>query len=138
MVKTKSVRRAARRGGGRARTSVDAYFASVPEPARSTLKKLRNEISSAVPSGATEIISYRIPAFRHGKILLWYAAFADHCSLFPTAAIIERFKTELKGYTTSKGTVQFPLDKPLPARLIRKMIQARVKASKEVGGGRRR
>ena len=57
---------------------------------------------------------------------MWFAAFSDHCSLFPTAAVIEAFKNELKGFSTSKGTIQFPTDKPLPTALIKKMVKARV------------
>ena len=57
---------------------------------------------------------------------MWYAAISDHCSLFPTAAVIAAFKNELKGYTTSKGTIHFPVDKPLPERLVRKLVKARV------------
>jgi uncharacterized protein YdhG (YjbR/CyaY superfamily) len=57
---------------------------------------------------------------------MWFAAFSNHCSLFPTAAVIEKFKNELKGFTMSKGTIQFPTDKPLPAALVRKMVKARV------------
>jgi uncharacterized protein YdhG (YjbR/CyaY superfamily) len=105
---------------------VDEYMASVPEPARATLSKMRATIRSAVPAGATEVISYRMPAFRHNGVLVWFAAFSDHCSLFPTAAVIEAFKNELKGFTTSKGTIQFPTDKPLPTALIKKMVKARV------------
>jgi uncharacterized protein YdhG (YjbR/CyaY superfamily) len=105
---------------------VDKYLARVPEPARSALNKLRATIRSAVPPDATEAISYRIPAFKHNGLLLWYAAFSDHCSLFPTASVIAAFKKELKGFTTSKGTIQFPTDKPLPAGLVRRLVQARV------------
>lgn len=106
--------------------NVDEYFASVSEPARSTLHQMRATIRSAVPPEATEAISYRIPAFKYNGVLLWYAAFRDHCSLFPTAAVIAAFKKELKGFTTSKGTIHFPVDKPLPATLIRKLVKARV------------
>jgi len=106
--------------------NVDEYFARVPEPARSTLHKMRAAIRSAVPPGATETISYKIPAFKYKGLLLWYAAFSDHCSLFPTAAVIAEFKNELKGYTTSKGTVHFPVDKPLPVNLLKKLVKARV------------
>ena len=106
--------------------NVNEYVARVPEPARSALNKLRATIRSAVPPDATEAISYRIPAFRHHGLLLWYAAFADHCSLFPTASVIAAFKKELKGFSTSKGTIHFPLDKPLPASLVRKIVKARV------------
>ena len=82
--------------------------------------------SSVVPAEATEVISYKIPAFKHKKILVWYAAFSSHCSLFPTASVIDAFRDELKGFSTSKGTVQFPLDKPLPVALIKKMVKFRV------------
>jgi uncharacterized protein YdhG (YjbR/CyaY superfamily) len=106
--------------------NVDEYFAGVPEPARSKLHQMRAAIRSAVPPEATEAISYRIPAFKYNGPLLWYAAFSDHCSLFPTAAVIAAFEKELKRYTTSKGTIHFPVDKPLPATLIRKLVRARV------------
>jgi len=105
---------------------VDEYMASVPEPARTTLSKMRATIRSAVPAGATEVISYRMPAFRHNGVLVWFAAFSEHCSLFPTAAIIEKFKNELKPFSTSKGTIQFPTNKPLPMALIKKLVKARV------------
>ena len=106
--------------------NVDEYLAGVPEPARSALSKMRAAIQSAVPPEATETISYGIPAFRHKKVLVWYAAFADHCSLFPTAGVIERLKQELKPFRTSKGTIHFPVDKPLPAALVKKITKMRV------------
>ena len=105
---------------------VDEYLAGVPEPARSTLNKMRATIRSAVPPEATEVISYRMPAFKHNRVLVWFAAFSDHCSLFPTAAVIEKFKNELKSFSTSKGTLHFPTNKPLPTALIRKLVKARV------------
>ena len=106
--------------------SVDDYLAAVPEPARSTLSKMRAAIRSVVPPEATETISYGIPAFKHKRVLVWYAAFANHCSLFPTASVIEAFKDELKAFTTSKGTIQFPIDRPLPITLIKKIVKLRV------------
>ena len=90
--------------------TIDDYLAGVPGPARTTLKKMRTAIGSALPSDATETISYRIPAFKRKNILVWFAAFADHCSLFPTASVIAEFKDELKGFSTSKGTIHFPLE----------------------------
>src|ERR1700674_5983031 len=110
----------------RAPQNVDEYLASIPEPARTTLNKMRAAIRSAVPPQATETISYRIPAFKHNGVLVWFAAFSDHCSLFPTAAVIEAFKNELKGLTTSKGTIHFPTDKPLPTALVKNLVRARV------------
>jgi len=90
------------------------------------LTKMRATIRSAVPRDATEVISYRMPAFRRDGVLVWYAAFADHCSLFPGGSILRQFKDELVGFKTSKGTVQFPLDKPLPVALIKRIVKARV------------
>ena len=87
---------------------------------------MRLVICSVVPKDATQVISYRIPAFRQKKVIVWYAAFSDHCSLFPAAAVIEKFKDELKGYRISKGTIQFPLDKPLPSALIKRIVKARL------------
>jgi uncharacterized protein YdhG (YjbR/CyaY superfamily) len=106
--------------------NVDEYLAGVPEPARSTLNKLRAAIRSAVPPEATETISYGIPAFKHKGVLVWFAAFSNHCSLFPTASVIKAFKNELKGFSTSKGTIHFPTDRPLPTALVKKLVKARV------------
>src|SRR5690348_15471037 len=111
--------------------TVDEYLASVPEPARGTLQKVRAAIRSAAPPEATEAISYGIPALRYNRVLVWFAAFSTHCSFFPTASVIEKFREELKGYTGSKGTIQFPTDKPLPASLIKKMVKARIDEMKE-------
>jgi len=105
--------------------NIDEYLAGVPEPARTTLNKIRGMIRSALPE-ATETISYRIPAFKYKGVLVWFAAFSNHCSLFPTASVIEEFKEELKRFSTAKGTIQFPTDKPLPAALVRKLVKARV------------
>jgi uncharacterized protein YdhG (YjbR/CyaY superfamily) len=105
---------------------VEEYLARVSEPARGTLEKVRAAIRSAVPREAVETISYGMPAFRHNGVLVWFAAFSDHCSLFPTASVIEAFQKELKGYPTSKGTIQFPTDKPLPTALVKKLVKARV------------
>jgi uncharacterized protein YdhG (YjbR/CyaY superfamily) len=106
--------------------NIDAYLATVPEPARATLQTVRAAIRSALPPTATETISYKIPAFQHGEIIIWFAAFANHCSIFPTARVIEQFKNHLKPFTISKGTIQFPIDKPLPASLLKKMVKARL------------
>lgn len=126
MKKAKSAARGSAAKGKGAPKSVDDYLAGIPEPAHSTLQKIRATILSAAPPETTETISYRIPAFKYKEILMWYAAFSKHCSLFPTAAIIEEFKDELKGCTISKGTIQFPTDKPLSAALVKKMVKARV------------
>lgn len=110
----------------RAATTVEEYLTLVPEPARSTLEKIRAAIRSAAPPEATEGISYGIPMFKHKVVLVWYAAFASHCSFFPTAAVIARFQQELRAFRISKGTVQFPVNKPLPSALVKKMVKARL------------
>ena len=107
--------------------SVDDYLAAVPEPARTTLTKLRELIRSIVPPDATEAISYGMPAFRYKGPLVGFAAFKNHCSLFPmSGALVEQFRDDLAKYPTSKGTIQFPLDKPLPAALVKKIVKARI------------
>ena len=126
MKKMKSGNRGSAAKANPAPKTVDEYLAGVPEPTRSTLNKIRAAIRSAVPPEASETISYRIPAFKYNGVLVWFAAFSDHCSLFPTAAIVEAFKNELKGFSTSKGTIQFPTDKPLPTALVQRMVKARV------------
>ena len=107
--------------------TVEEYIAGVPEPGRSTLKKVRAVIRSAVPAEATEVISYGIPTFRYDGALMAFAAFSKHCSLFPMSyAVIEKFKKELKDFPISKGTIRFPVDEPPPAALVKKMVKARV------------
>ncbi len=108
-------------------TDVDAYLATVPEPARSTLEKVRAAIRSAVPPDATEAISYGMPTFKHKGALLAFGAFSNHCSLFPMSlAVMATFKNEFKGLDTAKGTIHFPLDKPLSTILLRKLVKARI------------
>jgi uncharacterized protein YdhG (YjbR/CyaY superfamily) len=110
---------------------VDEYLAGVPEPARGTLNKVRAAIRSAAPPEATEAISYRIPTVKYKGSLVAFAAFSNHCSLFPMSlAVMDAFKNELKGFYTSKGTIRFPVDKPLPAALVKKLVKARL-AEKE-------
>jgi len=107
--------------------TVDEYLAAVPEPARSTLLKIRATIRSAAPKEATEKISYGMPSFQYEGGLIGYAAFSKHCSLFPmSAALIDELEDELAPYRTSKGTLRFPVDKPMPASLVKKLVKARV------------
>jgi uncharacterized protein YdhG (YjbR/CyaY superfamily) len=126
MKKVKSGNRSSTARGDGPAKDVNEYLAGVPEPARSTLIKIRAAIRSAVPRGATETISYRIPAFKYKGMLVWFAAFSNHCSLFPGSSVIEAFQNELKGFSISKGTIHFPTDKPLPTALIKKLVKARV------------
>jgi len=106
--------------------TVDEYLATIPEPARRTLNKVRATIRTVVPAETEEVISYGMPAFKYKKVLVWYAAFSEHCSLFPTPSVIEQFREELKGHKLAKGTIQFPVDKPLPASLLKKIVKARL------------
>jgi len=119
----------------RTANTVEEYLASVPQPARATLEAVRAAIRAAAPKSATEVVSYGMPAFKDNKVLVWYAAFSNHCSFFPTAAVIEQFKNKLKGYPISKGTIQFPTDKPLPAALVKMMVKARL-AQTAISGSR--
>src|SRR6266700_907361 len=103
MKKPKSGHRSSATKGNGASRTVDEYLAGVPEPARSTLNKIRATIRSVVPPEATEAISYRIPTFKYKGSLLAYAAFKNHCSLFPMSlAVIAAFQDELAGFQTSK------------------------------------
>ena len=112
---------------GRGLTGVDEYIQAVPEPARGTLKKIRAIIRSVVPPETTETISYQIPMFKYKGALFGYAAFSNHCSLFPMgSSVIQAFKDDLKGFETSKGTIRFPVDKPPPASLVKKLVKARI------------
>lgn len=108
-------------------TGVDDYLAALPPEQRKALKGLRRNIRAAAPE-ADEALYYRMPAFRHhGRALVAYAAFTDHCSLFPLSAqVIEAHAADLRSYRTSKGTIQFPADRPLPAVLVRKLVRARL------------
>jgi len=106
--------------------AVEEYLAAVPEPARTTLGKVRAAIRAAAGPEATEGLSYGMPAFFYKGALVGYAAFKQHCSFFPmSAALLDAFPDEVKKYRTSKGTLQFALDKALPAGLIKKLVRAR-------------
>lgn len=111
----------------RVRALVQAYFASSPPRQRRRLREMRTAIRAAAPE-ATEYFSYRMPAFRlDGKVLVWYAAFTRHTSLFPiTAGLKRRLAAELRDLETSKGTVRFPLDKPLPVTVLKRLVKGRV------------
>lgn len=107
--------------------TVDEYIKKAPPEVRDKLISLRKTIKAAAPPEAQEKISYQIPTFTHHGNLVHFAAFKDHLSLFPGSSGVEAFKKELVGYKTSKGTIQFPLDKPLPMALITKIVKFRVK-----------
>jgi uncharacterized protein YdhG (YjbR/CyaY superfamily) len=102
--------------------TVDDYLAALPEESRATLEKIRKTIKSAAPK-ATEVISYQMPMYKQHGMLVGFAAFKDHCSLFPGAKAVATYKDELKSYKTSKGTIRFPIGKPLPAPLLKKIVK---------------
>lgn len=107
--------------------TVEEYLEQVPEPQRTTLEKMRGLIRAAAPKEATEGLSYGMPAFFHNGALVCYAAFKNHCSFFPMSGrLVEEFAADVEKYKTSTGTVQFAVDKPLPAALVKKFVKARV------------
>jgi len=112
--------------------TVDEYLAQVHEPARTTLQKVRAVIRSAVPPETTEGISYQVPTFKYKGGLIGFGAFPTHCSLFVLdPSVMDQFKTELAKYETSKGTIRFAIDKPLPATFLKRLVKARIAQNKE-------
>lgn len=110
--------------------NVDQYISTFPEEVQVILEKVRNTIKEIVPK-AEETISYQIPTYKtNGKYLVYFAGWKNHISLYPVSISIQgKLKKELAPYKTSKGTIQFPLDKPLPLSLIKKIIKLMVKES---------
>ena len=106
--------------------TIDEYLAPLSTEKRAALEKLRKAIRSAAP-GAEECISYQVPGFRlGGRLLVSFGAASNHCAFYPGAFPIEAHKDELRAYDTSKGTVRFQANKPLPATLVRKLVKARI------------
>lgn len=106
--------------------TIDEYIATFPKNVQVILEEIRQAIRDAAPE-AEEVISYQMPAFKLNGILVWFAAFKNHIGFFPKVSAIETFKGELSDYEVSKGTVRFPLDKPIPFELVKRMVKFRVK-----------
>jgi len=106
---------------------IDEYLAEVPEPKRSTLQQLRRDILAVVPD-AEECISYRTPAFRvEGKVVAGFAAFKNHCAYLPhSGSVLAALGDELAGYEQTPGSLHFPVDRPLPAPLVRSLVEAKL------------
>ena len=115
-------------------TSVEDYLAALPEGPRGALEKLRETIKAVAPE-ATETISYQMPTFKlHGRLLVSYAAFKDHCSLFPASTkVLEALGEELEPFFSGKGTIRFTVDKPLPVALVRRIVRTRIEENASHG-----
>jgi uncharacterized protein YdhG (YjbR/CyaY superfamily) len=110
--------------------NVDEYIQRFPENIQILLDKLRKAITKSAPE-AKEVISYGMPAYKFFGMLVYFAAHKNHIGFYPTASAIAKFKNELSDYKNSKGTVQFPLDKPLPTALVSKIVTFRVRENLE-------
>jgi len=106
--------------------SIDEYIAGFPKEVQKLLEQIRRTIRKAAPA-AEETISYQMPAFKLKGALVYFAAYKNHIGMYPTASAIAKFKRELSGYEGARGTVRFPLDKPIPLGLIAKIAKFKVK-----------
>ncbi len=113
--------------GAKKPITIDEYLLTIPEGSRPALQKMRATIKSVAPE-ATEKIGYQMPMFYYKGPLVAFAAFKDHSSFFPMSLrVIDAHESDLRPYDRSKGTIRFPLDKPLPAALVKKLVKARIK-----------
>ena len=111
--------------------NIDDYIKAQPEKFRSLLQKIRRTISETAPE-ASEVISYKMPAYKYHGMLVYFAAFKDHCSLFPgSKSVINNMAEELKPFEVSKGTIRFTIEHPLPLPLIKKIVKTRMKENLE-------
>lgn len=106
--------------------TIDEYIATFPKNVQVILEEVRHAIKEAAPE-AEETISYQMPAFKQNGILVWFAAFKNHIGFFPKVTAIEVFKEKLSSYQTSKGTIQFPTDEPIPLDLVKEIVKFKVK-----------
>ena len=110
--------------------TVDEYFSAFPASTKKLLQELRKTIIQVVPK-AEEVISYNMPAFKLNGVLVYFAAYEKHIGFYPTSSPIKVFKKELEGYKTSKGAIQFPIEKAIPKTLVRNIVKYRVKEDQE-------
>ena len=115
---------------------VDRYIAGFPDNVRELLMQLRTAVREAAPE-AEEVISYQMPAYRLQGMLVYFAGYKNHIGFYPTSSGIKAFKQELSAYKGAKGTVQFPLDKPLPLDIIKKIVAFRVAENLQKTGSKR-
>jgi uncharacterized protein YdhG (YjbR/CyaY superfamily) len=107
--------------------TVEEYLSQFPKEQKLALEKIRKAIKEAAPK-AEEGIGYGMPGYKLNGVLVYFGGFKNHCSFFPASySVIKNFAEDLKEYKTSKGTIQLPLDEPIPYSLIKKMVQARIK-----------
>jgi len=111
-------------------TDTDSYIATFPLPTQKLLQQVRETIKKAAPN-AQEVISYNMPAFKYKGMLVWFAGYAHHIGFYPGASGIAEFKHEFSNYKNAKGSVQFPLDKPLPLDLIARIVKFKVSENEE-------
>jgi uncharacterized protein YdhG (YjbR/CyaY superfamily) len=116
--------------------TVEEYLVDQPRDVRATLEQVRRSVLAVVPN-ATEKIGYGMPGFYvDGRPLVYYAAFKEHCSLFPASgSVIQRFSDDLKGYGVAKGTIRFPIGEPLPAPLVKKIVKAKLEELRSADRG---
>jgi uncharacterized protein YdhG (YjbR/CyaY superfamily) len=117
--------------------NIDEYIAGFPPQVQAYLQKIRAIVKQAAPD-AEETMKYRIPTFVLGENLVHFAAFDNHLGFYPTPSAIEAFSSDLEGYESAKGSVQFPLKRPIPFALIRRMVQFRVRETREKSVARQR
>lgn len=110
--------------------TVDEYFGAFPKETQLHLQQIREAIQKAAPK-AVEVISYNMPAFKQNGILVYFAAYKNHIGFYPTASGIKEFQSEFKNYNSSKGAVQFPIDKKMPLALIQKIVKFRVQETEQ-------
>ena len=106
--------------------TTEEYIEAFPPDVQDGLRQIRQAIREAAPQ-AEEVISYQMPAFKQNGILVWFAAFKNHIGFFPKVSAMDAFKGKLPGYQTSKGTIRFPLNKPIPVELVKEIVKFRVK-----------